>query len=51
MIRLHKRYSDIVLIGPNVVSLGNPEAIPLAYGVNRGSNKVSQSGNFCNSSR
>lgn len=37
---LHQRYGDVVRVGPNRVSVSNPEAIPLIYGVKASLSKV-----------
>lgn len=34
-IALHRRYGKLVRIGPNVVSVGDPAAIPLIYNIKR----------------
>lgn len=39
--RLHERYGDIVRVAPNVLSFGDPKAIPDIYGLNKGYTKVS----------
>ena len=41
MMDLHEKYGDIVRVGPNVLSFGNPEAIKDIYGVGKAWNKVS----------
>lgn len=35
-IRLHRKYGDIVRLGPNVLSFGDPAAIKEIYGINKG---------------
>lgn len=40
MIDLHEKYGDIVRVGPNILSFGNPEAIKDIYGVGKAWNKV-----------
>lgn len=37
---LHRRYGDYVRIGPNVVSVRNPEVVKTIYGINKGYRKV-----------
>lgn len=39
-IRLHKKYGPLVRIGPNHISVGDPKAIPVIYGLNKGFTKV-----------
>lgn len=39
---LHRQYGALVRIGPNVVSVGDPKAIPVIYGLNAGFKKVIQ---------
>lgn len=39
-IDLHKRYGALVRIGPNHISVGDPNAIPIIYGLNKGFTKV-----------
>lgn len=41
--RLHQKYGDYVRIGPNVVSVRNPDALKTIYGINKGFRKVSES--------
>ena len=41
IIALHRKWGRIVRTGPNSVSISDPSAIPLIYGVNRGFQKVS----------
>lgn len=33
LIDLHRRYGSVVRIGPNTLSLADPELVPLIYGV------------------
>lgn len=51
MVRLHRRHGDVVRIGPNSVSICDPAAIPLIYGVSRGFVKVSQLSDISNRSK
>jgi len=39
-IDLHKRHGTLVRIGPNHISVGDPNAIPVIYGLNKGFTKV-----------
>lgn len=39
---LHRKYGPLVRIGPNVVSVGDPKAIPIIYGSTAGFQKVIQ---------
>lgn len=39
-IRLHKKHGKIVRLGPNTVSIADPEAIKIVYGLNSGYVKV-----------
>ena len=39
--RLHKKYGDVVRVGPRVLSFGHPDAIADIYGLNKGYAKVS----------
>lgn len=39
-IKLHKKYGNIVRLGPRTVSVGDPEAIKIIYGLNSGFVKV-----------
>jgi hypothetical protein len=39
-IELHHKYGDVVRLGPNVLSFGNPAAIKQIYGLNKGFVKV-----------
>ncbi|KAJ9660306.1 hypothetical protein H2198_002614 [Neophaeococcomyces mojaviensis] len=40
LVRLHREYaSDLVRVGPNVVSVADPEAMKLIYGLNKGFSK------------
>lgn len=43
---VHKKYGEVVRIGPNMVSFSNPEAIPTVYPMRAGLPKVFLSG-FC----
>ncbi|OCK78621.1 pisatin demethylase [Lepidopterella palustris CBS 459.81] len=38
-LRLHRKYGDIVRLGPNVLSFGDPKSIKAIYGLNKGMNK------------
>jgi hypothetical protein len=38
--KLHRKYGDVVRLGPNVLSFGNPIAVKQIYGLNRGFVKV-----------
>ncbi|CAG7930638.1 unnamed protein product [Penicillium olsonii] len=40
-IDLHRKYGSLVRIGPNHISVGDPSAIPIIYGLNKGFNKTS----------
>lgn len=40
IIALHRKYGDIVRIGPNVLSFADPKAIKVIYGLNKGFTKV-----------
>lgn len=40
--RLHQEYGDYVRLGPNVVSVRNPDALKTIYGINKGFRKVSE---------
>jgi hypothetical protein len=44
VIRLHREHGDVVRLGPNVLSFGDPRAIKIIYGLNKGMTKVSH---FC----
>lgn len=35
-LRLHKKYGDLVRIGPNCVSISQPDLIPSIYGIGKG---------------
>ena len=37
---LHRKHGSLVRIGPNHISVGDPSAIPLIYGLNKGFMKV-----------
>jgi hypothetical protein len=39
-IRLHREHGDIVRLGPNVLSFGDPKALKVIYGLNKGFIKV-----------
>lgn len=39
-IDLHRKYGDIVRLGPNVLSFADPRAIKAIYGLNKGVYKV-----------
>lgn len=39
-LRLHRKYGDIVRLGPNALSFGDPKAVKEIYGVNKGYVKV-----------
>lgn len=39
-IGLHRQYGSLVRIGPRHVSVGDPDAIPVIYGLNKGFTKV-----------
>lgn len=39
---LHKRYGDVVRLGPNVLSFADPRAVKAIYGLNKGYVKVRQ---------
>src|SRR4051812_16048041 len=38
-LRLHRKYGDIVRLGPNVLSFADPKAIRTIYGLNKGMTK------------
>ena len=38
-LKLHERYGDVVRIGPNVVSVGDPKAVQVVYRLNAGLTK------------
>lgn len=40
IIRLHREHGDIVRLGPNVLSFGDPRTIKIIYGLNKGMVKV-----------
>ena len=40
-VELHKKYGPIVRTGPNMVSLSDPSAVPVIYGITSGFLKVS----------
>ncbi|KAJ3543789.1 hypothetical protein NM208_g3390 [Fusarium decemcellulare] len=37
--RLHEQYGDVVRVAPNVLSFGDPKAVPDIYGLNKGYTK------------
>lgn len=37
---LHKKYGDVVRLGPNSLSFGDPKALKTIYGLNKGFIKV-----------
>lgn len=39
-LRLHRQYGDVVRLGPNVLSFGDPAAVKSIYGLNKGFVKV-----------
>ena len=39
-IDLHKKHGSLVRIGPNHISVGDPDAIPIIYGFDKGFTKV-----------
>jgi hypothetical protein len=41
-IELHREHGDIVRLGPNVLSLADPRAIKVIYGLNKGMTKASK---------
>jgi hypothetical protein len=43
---LHKKHGDVVRLGPNVLSFGNPRAIKSIYGLNKGFTKVILSASY-----
>lgn len=45
-IALHKKYGPLVRIGPNHVSVGDPSAVPIIYGLNKGFTKVCIASNW-----
>ena len=45
-IRLHEKHGALVRLGPNVVSVSDPEAIKIIYGLASGFSKVSKSKPF-----
>lgn len=38
-IELHRKYGDVVRLGPNVLSFADPRAIKIIYGLNKGMTK------------
>ena len=43
-IELHRKYGDVVRLGPDVLSFADPKAIKTIYGLNKGMVKVRNSG-------
>lgn len=41
--KLHQKYGDYVRLGPNVVSVRNPDILRTIYGINKGFRKVGKS--------
>jgi hypothetical protein len=41
-INLHRQYGPLVRIGPRHISVSDPKAIPIIYGINKGFTKVNQ---------
>lgn len=41
-IALHRKYGSLVRIGPRHISVSDPKAIPIIYGVNKGFTKVGE---------
>lgn len=41
--KLHQKYGDYVRLGPNVVSVRNPDVLKTIYGINKGFRKVGKS--------
>lgn len=39
-IELHRKYGDVVRLGPNTLSFSSPSAIKVIYGLNKGFTKV-----------
>jgi hypothetical protein len=39
-IALHRKYGDVVRLGPNVLSFADPSALKVIYGLNKGFAKV-----------
>jgi hypothetical protein len=39
-ITLHRKHGNLVRIGPKHISVGDPKAIPIIYGLNKGFTKV-----------
>ncbi|KAL1987773.1 hypothetical protein VTN96DRAFT_2613 [Rasamsonia emersonii] len=39
-IRLHRQYGNLVRIGPKHISVGDPKAVPIIYGLNKGFTKT-----------
>jgi hypothetical protein len=43
ILELHRKHGDVVRLGPNVLSFGDPRAIKVIYGLNKGMVKVCDS--------
>lgn len=41
---LHRKYGDVVRLGPNVLSFADPRAIKVIYGLNKGENHLACTG-------
>ena len=39
-IELHRKYGDIIRLGPNTLSFASPAAVKIIYGLNKGFTKV-----------
>lgn len=39
-IKLHEKHGDVVRLGPNVLSISDPKALKIIYGLNKGFTKV-----------
>ena len=39
-VALHEKYGDVVRLGPNLLSFGDPKALKTIYGLNKGFVKV-----------
>ena len=39
-LKLHREHGDIVRLGPNMLSFGDPKALKVIYGLNKGFIKV-----------
>ena len=46
-IALHKKYGDVVRLGPNLLSFADPKALKTIYGLNKGFIKVLSNRVFC----